>query len=994
MTLVEGRIWQNPLRRLFRSQKLTVTAETQLGTQDSTAVDLAWAHRYRFVAPLCRDRKVLDIGQPPKSVSRPVAQLAKTYANEGIAEGVAQPDIILWLDTEPEELVMERAPALMRQLAKGGTLILAGTTDHAALSGRASELRQICRYHACYTERPITGTLFGDARFSEARITVLQDGADRETAPVALHLCSDSPLPTLSPGLLETMAPASLDIAPRAPLSFGAGMASRSIPLSAQDAQLRIVSFMERLLEVEAELLDAHIRTTRLQHELASQRSAASSSGGGWFDVPRTQHEWPLAESGAKEFRSTSPYDRRIDDDVILTARAGEAFFETHRLATTSPDFAGAVAALSAADRQLTLSENPDASIVIPVYGQLAYTLNCIDSLFSHTSRYSAEIIIIDDCSPDTSGDVLPTLPGIRYHRQPKNGGFIRSCNTGGELARGRWVIMLNNDTRAVPGWLDGLLDTFTLFPRAGVVGSKMLYSDGSLQEAGGIIWRDGSAWNYGRGDDPNRPQYCYARQVDYISGASIALPRELWQSLGGFDPHYTPAYCEDADLCLRVVAGGQEVWYQPQSRLVHYEGKTSGTDTKTGVKAYQVVNTKKLFLRWRDLLLTHRRNAEAPFLERERKVAKRILVVDATAPTPNQDAGSVQTVLGLRVCRELGYKAHFVPEDNWLFQPGYITDLQREGVDCAYAPYELGFESYIRRYGWSFDVVMVYRVSVLSKILDQIRAHAPQAAVIFHVADLHFLRMQRLAQLEESEEGLAEAEAMKGRELALIRNSDCTITHSIVEAEILAEEAPGSAVAVWPLMFDYFGTEIGFQARRDVVFLGGYKHSPNIDAVLFFVREILPLLKREEPSLRFIVAGANPTREILNLASDDVVVTGLVEDLRDVFDQARVFVCPLRVGAGAKGKVMSALSYGIPVVSTSIGIEGAGLEEGRHVLVADDPAAFAQETMRVYRDAGLWKRLSQDGQALIRDEFSTAMGVRVFGAAIDKAFRHKLGLD
>jgi GT2 family glycosyltransferase len=374
----------------------------------------------------------------------------------------------------------------------------------------------------------------------------------------------------------------------------------------------------------------------------------------------------------------------------------------------------------------------------------LPYTLNCLHSLLMHGARYSAEIIVIDDCSPDRSTEqYVPQIEGIRFHRQEKNGGFIRSCNTGGGLARGRYVIMLNNDTRVVDEWLDELIDAFTLFPGAGLIGSKMLYPDGALQEAGGILWRDGGAWNYGRNDDPNDPRYCFARQVDYISGCSLALRKETWDALGGFDPHYTPAYAEDADLCQRVIARGLEVWFQPRSRVVHYEGKTSGTSTSGGVKAYQVTNLRKLFLRWRDRFEGFRRNAEAPYLERERQVRKRILFVDAVTPTPDQDAGSVQTVMGLRCAQAAGYKACFVPEDNWLFEPRYTPRMQREGVECFYAPFVVGLDNYLGRYGALFDVVVVYRVGVLHKALPIIRQFAPQALVLFHVADLHYLRHQ-----------------------------------------------------------------------------------------------------------------------------------------------------------------------------------------------------------------------------------------------------------
>jgi glycosyltransferase involved in cell wall biosynthesis len=426
----------------------------------------------------------------------------------------------------------------------------------------------------------------------------------------------------------------------------------------------------------------------------------------------------------------------------------------------------------------------------------------------------------------------------------------------------------------------------------------------------------------------------------------------------------------------------------------VQYEGKTGGTDTAKGVKAYQIVNNRKLYLRWRERLERHRPNGEAPYFERERGVQRRALVVDVSAPTPKQDAGSVQTVLGLQVCRDLGYKTHFVAEDNWLFQPEYTTDLLKMGIECAYAPYDLGFTNYIRMYGRLFDVVLVYRMGVLERVIEDIRRYAHDAALLFHVADLHFLRRRREAELEGSEEGLQEAEAIKRRELALVAAADCTITHSLVEQGMLAEELPEAPVAVWPLMFDFFGTQVGFAARRDICFLGGYRHPPNVDAMQYFVAEVFPLIRAADPTIRLLIAGANPNRDVLELAGDGVEVLGQIEDLRDLFDRSRVFVCPLRVGAGVKGKVMSALSYGLPIVSTSIGIEGAGLIPGAHCLVADSAAQFAASILYMYNDEVLWSRLSLAGQELLRTGFSTARGAQVLTQAIERAHRHRVGLD
>jgi GT2 family glycosyltransferase len=832
----------------------------------------------------------------------------------------------------------------------------------------------------------VKGTVVQDSRFGRNRVLAAQTLGAAPAPDFHILMWSAEPLPVLASGLYEYGTAgelAFLGARPEGGLNGVKPVAKSTVGLAS-----RLLKIEDRTLELRGEIL-------ALKAQLAERGGSGGLGAFSHLDFATARHPWLLAETPTRDPATLGLYDRRPDDAVILMAQAGVDFMEAHGLLGQMPDFTKAVETLNAMSRTLTLeSETPDVSIVIPIYGQLPYTLNCLHSLLTHRSRYSAEIIVIDDCSPDRLTEQhVPQIQGVRFHRQEKNGGFIQSCNTGGAMSKGRYVLMLNNDTRVVDEWLDELINSFALFPKAGLIGSKMLYPDGSLQEAGGILWRDGGAWNYGRNDDPNSPRYCFARQVDYISGCSLVLKKEIWDELGGFDLHYMPAYAEDADLCQRVISRGLEVWFQPRSRVVHYEGKTSGTSTSSGVKAYQLTNLRKLFLRWRDRFENFRRNAEAPFLERERYVRKRILFIDAVTPTPDQDAGSVQTVMGLRCAQAAGYKACFVPEDNWLFEPRYTPRMQREGVECFYAPFDVGLDNYLGRYGALFDVILVYRVGVIHKALPIIRQFAPQALVLFHVADLHYLRHQRQAQLEGDPAALQAAEALKTLELDMVRDCDCTITHSTVEAEILAQELPEVPVTVWPLMSEVIGTKVPFAERRDICFLGGYRHSPNVDAVFFFVQEVLPLIHAKRPEIRFIIAGANPTAELLQLASDRITVTGMVEDLADVFDTTRVFACPLRAGAGAKGKVMAALSYGLPVVSTTIGVEGAGLEPDRHVVVADEPQELAEALLRVYDDPILWQALSEAGQELVRDEFSLAMGTRQLSEAIEKGYRKRLGL-
>lgn len=621
-------------------------------------------------------------------------------------------------------------------------------------------------------------------------------------------------------------------------------------------------------------------------------------------------------------------------------------------------------------------ADAPRASIVIPVYNKFEYTLACLQSIAAHGAAIAFEVIVVDDASRDQTAAGLARIGALRVIRNVENLGFIGACNAGAAAALGDYLVFLNNDTQVTAGWLDTLIGTFDAHPRVGLVGAKLVYPDGRLQEAGGIVFADASGWNYGRFDDPADPAYNYVREVDYCSGAAIALRRDWFAAHGGFDTRYAPAYYEDTDLAFRIRDDGLRVLYQPGATVIHFEGITSGTDTGSGIKRYQVLNQAKFAERWRERLIEQPQPGTPISIAREHRVAGRILIVDATIPEPDKDSGSLRMVNVIRALIALGWKVSFTSE-NRAYRVGYCEQLQQLGVEVLYHPWLRDAVRFLNETGANWTAVMLSRHYVATPLLPLVRAYAPRARLIFDTVDLHYLREQREAELAQDAELRRRAGATQLAELRLVRAADVTLVVSPVEQALLRQEVPGARIEVLSNVHELVGCRRDFAERADLFFVGGFQHQPNVDAMLWFVAEVWPLIVPRLPGVRLHIVGSRMPESVRALDADNVRVVGFAETLDPYLDGCRLAIAPLRYGAGVKGKVNQSMAHGQPVVATALAAEGMFLEHERDILIADRPADFAAQVVRLYSDPELWQRLSTAGLANIDQHFSFAAATR-----------------
>ena len=598
-------------------------------------------------------------------------------------------------------------------------------------------------------------------------------------------------------------------------------------------------------------------------------------------------------------------------------------------------------------------------SILVLLSEAVTPLYDCIQAVIERTEPGTYEVIVVDVRRSEHGRWTLDQIAGVREIAAAPGSDAVAALAGAAAAARGRFLLFMRPEVLALEGWLPPLVGLLAEDESIAATAPLVLAASGAVRDAGEIVWRDGSLAAYGEGEEV-RPEHLHRREVDAGAAGCLLVRRRAFEEAGGFDGRLAGTGYESADLCFELRRRGGRIVHQPRSRVV--EMARSGGDQRLREAGRRDFATKHASA----LARQPAPGGHGAFRARDRRPGLRILLIDHMVPLFDRDSGSVRMLALLQILGRLGHAVTFLPDNLTPHEP-YTSTLQDLGVEVVYG--KLSVAEWLAARLADFDLVVLCRVTIASRHLASIVASAQRPPIVFDTVDLHFLREEReAAVLGDAARARAAAET-RSTELAIARACDDVWVVSDYEAALLRDIEPALRVSVVPNIHSIRTAVPGFADRRDLLFIGGFRHPPNQDAVEHFVRDVFPRIRTRLSGVRFVAVGPDAPPSIVGLGARDVLIAGHVPDVEPVFDASRVFVAPLRYGAGLKGKIGQSLACGLPLVTTSMGAEGLPLVDGRHALIADEPRAFADAVVRLYEDPVLWARLSDEGRRLVDAE-------------------------
>lgn len=607
----------------------------------------------------------------------------------------------------------------------------------------------------------------------------------------------------------------------------------------------------------------------------------------------------------------------------------------------------------------------PVVSVLVVLFNRAELTLECLSSLLECGSR-DFEVVIVDNHSSDSTARLLERVDGAKIVRNTANVGFLAGANQAAGPANGEFLLFLNNDARVLPGSIVSAIRTARSDERIGAVGGKLICPDGALQEAGSVVWNDGASAGYGRGDRPFEPQYMFQRDVDYCSGAFLLTRSKLFRDLGGFDPVYRPAYYEEADYCFRLRRHGYRVVYDPSATVLHFEfgGTTELAESIELQKSHRAIFASRFGEE-----LKGQQAAGSPAgadlrARMRQKEGRRVLLIDDRVPHPHLGSGFPRALALVSALVELDSFVTLyplgTPREDW---DRVYADLPRE-VEVMIGRGAVGLVDFLTERSGFYDTLLVSRPHNMELIQRVHRQHPGCFAgmrILYDPEAVYVMREVELGKVEGRPSCEADMQKRIEKETALASIADTIFCVSEKEKEIFEQRQHGQRVEVLRHAIAPDPTRNGFAVRTGFLFVGAIHGdaTPNADSVCWFVQHVLPRISAGigQPA-HLTVAGLNLSRAVSALACEHVIITGPLDDLGALYEQARVFVAPTRFAAGVPLKIYESAARGLPVVATGLLAEQLGWEPGRELLVGQTADSFAEECVRLYLQQAKWEEL------------------------------------
>jgi GT2 family glycosyltransferase len=625
-----------------------------------------------------------------------------------------------------------------------------------------------------------------------------------------------------------------------------------------------------------------------------------------------------------------------------------------------------------------TSNDKPELTVILVTFNRAELTLKCLKSL-QQSTNVDFEIILVDNNSQDATQDLLGQINGVRIIRNDENVGFLKACNQALAFVRAPTVLFLNNDSEVRTDALDNALKALYSSDNIGAVGAKITQLDGSLQEAGSIVWSDASCLGYGRGESPDDFPYTFQRDVDFCSGAFLMTRTKLLESVKGFDELYEPAYYEEVDYCMTLNKLGYRVVYQPNVEISHYEfGSSEGNSYSSDL---MVRNRGRFFKKHRERLKYHQApNLDNILLARSSESLSKlkVLYIDDRVPHNYFGSGFPRSNFIVNALSEIGYLVTMYPL-NFPFEEtsqSLYSDIN-EGIEIVTGMGREKFQEFWDSRLNYYDVIWVSRPHNFEFLAPMINQKKRSHTVIYDAEAIFADREESKKKIGLNCASKKSHQQLLKEELGLVEGVDGLVAVSARDASIFSGEVSAfTQVVAFGHGVTAQDTPIDLSARKGLLFVGNLDRdgSPNVDSLLWFHEAVWPLLKRKFPLLTLEVVGSNMAPSLQGIVDENINFHGRVIDVMPYYTAARAFIAPTRFSAGIPLKLQEAAAFGLPSVATDILVDQIRWEHGVELLSAQVNSAgdFTKQCEDLLNDNELWLAVRANAKARVTRECST----------------------